>query len=163
MRHVRLKISDLAAVTGYTRFQMRGLLKEVFPNPPGKKGGTASQRTFSPHDLLVLVVACEIERKYGVKRAVLALVGEALRKTLTGPRAANRNARLVVTFTPPVASYLVPEASVSEGLVLMLGGLFAKVDEYLGVSGPANDINQTDLPLTPALVRGHRGGDSHSR
>jgi len=163
MRHVRLKISDLAAVTGYTRFQMRGLLSEVFPHPGRKKGAAASQRTFSPHDLLVIAVACEIERKYGVKRALLALVGEALRKTLTGPRAANRNARLVVTFAPPEVTYLVSEAPVSEGLVLMLGGLFAKVDEYLGVSGSANDSNQTDLPLTPALVRGHRGGSSHGR
>jgi len=162
MQHVRLKISDLAAVTGYTRFQMRGLLDGVFPRPDQERVA-ASQQTFSPHDLLVIAVACEIEQKYGVKRAVLALIGEALRKTLTGPRAANRDARVVVTFTPPTATYLLPETEVREGLVLTRGGLFAKVDEYLGVSGSNVDGDQTTLPLAPAIVRRHRDGGSHRR
>lgn len=162
MRHVRLKISDLATVTGYTRFQMRGLLDEVFPNPERGKG-TASQRIFSPHDLLVVTVACEIEQKYGVKRAVLALVSEVLRETLTGPRTASRDARLAVTFMPPTATYLVPDATVPEGLVLALGTLFAKVDEYLGVAGPSSDSAQAVLPLSPAIVTAHRGGGSRGR
>lgn len=162
MRHVRLKISDLAAVTGYTRFQMRGLLDGVFPHPNRRKV-TASQQTFSPHDLLVVAVVCEIEQKYGVKRPVLALIGETLRKTLTGPRAANRDARLLVIFTPPTVTYLLPETEVREGLVLTLGSLFAKVDEYLGVSGSGVDGDQTTLPLTPAIIRSHRGDGSHGR
>src|SRR5216683_896479 len=151
MRRIQLKISDLATVSGYTRFQMHGLLDEVFP--ARKRGkGTASQRTFSPHDLLVVTVACEIERKYGVKRAVLALASESIREALRGPRTANRDARLLVTFTPPTATYLVPDATVREGLVLELGGLFAKVDEYLGVAGPSNESAQAVLPLSPAMV-----------
>lgn len=124
---------------------------------------TTSQQTFSSHDLLIVAVACEIEQRYGVKRPVLALIGEELRKTLTGPRVVNRDARLVVSFTPPTVTYLLPDTDVREGLVLPLGGLFAKVDEYLGVSGFGVDGDQTTLPLTPAVVRSHRGGGSHAR
>lgn len=165
MRPIELKISELAVVTEYSRFQVDGLLKQVFANSLGKKAG--SQRTFSPQDLLVAAVACEIEQKYGVERKKLALVGDALRQTLTGPRRANREARLLVTFSPPVATYLVPDAAVAEGLVVKLSGLFAKVDEFLGVSGPSRESAQAILPLKPAIVNvnvtARRGSGSRSR
>lgn len=162
MPAIQLKISDLAAVAGYTRFQMRGLLNDVFPEPArGKR--TRSHRTFSPQDLLLITVACELERTYGVKRGVLALISEPLRQALNGPRAANREARLVVTFTPPMATYLVPEAPVTEGLVLALGPLFARVDEYLGVAESSRDSGQAVLALSPAIVTNRRGGSPRTR
>lgn len=155
MRHIQLRVSDLANVSGYSRFQIRGLLGEVFQNPTlGRKGD--SQQTFSPQELLVVAVTCEIEKTFGVARKKLALVGEALRRTLTGPRLTNRDARLLVTFTPPAAIYLDSEVPVTEGLVLRLGVLFAKVDGYLGVSGLSQDRAQKILPL-PAIAAA-RGG-----
>jgi hypothetical protein len=157
MRHIRLKISDLANVNGYTRFQMRGLLSELFPNAQSGEG-TLAKRVFSPHELLVVTVACEIERKFGVKRAVLALASKALSEALTGPRIVARGARLVVTFTPPAATYLVADSALpQEGLVVALGGLFARVDEYLGVAGPDSDRGQTTLPLTASVGAPQRG------
>jgi len=162
MRHIQLRISDLANVTGYSRFQIRGLLEEVFRNPVlGRKGG--SQQTFSPQELLVVAVACEIEETFGVARKKLALVGGALSRTLQGPRAMNRDARLLVSFTPPAAMYLDNGAPVIEGLVLGLGVLFAKVDGYLGVSGLSHDNAQTLLPLPPAIATARRVGGSRRR
>jgi hypothetical protein len=163
MLAIQLKISDLAAVAGYTRFQLHGLLNDVFPEPAcgGKK--TRSQRTYSPQDLLVVTVACELERRYGVKRSVLASVNVPLRQALTGPRKASREARLVVTFTPPTATYLVPEVPVTEGLVLALGPLFARVDEYLGVAESSRDGGQAVLALSPAIVTNRRGRSSQAR
>src|SRR5258706_8790757 len=102
---IQLKISDLAAVAGYTRFQMHGLLDEMFPEPARAGKRNRSQRTFSAQDLLVITVICELEKKYGVKRGVLALVSKPLRQTLTGPRKVNREARLLVTFRPPTVTY----------------------------------------------------------
>ena len=162
MPSIQLKISDLTKVTGYTRFQMRGMLDEVFPVSAHVKDG-GSQRTFSPQELLLVAVACEIEKKYGVRRSVLALASESLRKALTGPRASNREARLVVTFEPPTATYLVSDAPVREGLVLELGHLFALVDEYLGVAGPGGGSAQALLPLSPMMVTHRRGSSSRSR
>lgn len=154
MRPLKLKISDLAAVTEYTRFQVDGLLKQVFANSLGKKAG--SQRSFSPQDLLVAAIACEIEQKYGVGRKTLALASEALRRTLTAAREANWHARLLVTFSPPTATYLHPDAPVEEGLVVRLDVVFARIDEYLGVSRSNSESMQGTLPLNPGIVSSRR-------
>jgi hypothetical protein len=157
MRRIRLKISEVAEATGYTRYQMRGLLKEAFPrNALGKK--TGSQRTYSPQDLGVIAVVCAIEREYAVDRKKLALVADVLRDVLSGPRMANRDARLLVTFTPPTATYVDREMPLGEGLLVRLGPIFARVDEFLGVSGSSPETAQPSLPLRPTIVTGRRGG-----
>jgi hypothetical protein len=155
MSAIQLKINDLAKVTGYSRFQLDGLLKKAFVTSAlGKMSG--AQRKFSPQDLLVVVVACEIERKYRVERKALAQVGESLRQALTGPRRADREARLLITISPPAVFYLEPDAPVREGLVVSLGPLFATVDEYLGASGPSGEAVQGVLPLEPAVASSRR-------
>lgn len=151
MGSIQLKINDLAQVTGYSRFQLDGLLKTAFAGSSvGRRLG--AQRKFTPQELLVVAVACEIERKYGIERKALAQITEALRQALLGPRRANREARLVITITPPAVHYLESETSVTEGLVVNLGALFAKVDEYLGTSGPSSEPTQAVLPLQPAIA-----------
>jgi len=157
MRRIQLKISDFARVADITRFQADGLLEEVFSSRPLGRKGSGSHRTFTPHELLVFVVAHEIEQKYGVKRSVLAVVGEHLRQALNRPRPASREARLAITFAPPSATYLEPEVPIEEGIVVRLGPLFEKADEYLGVSGPSRDSNRI-LPLRPVIAAGRRGG-----
>jgi len=147
MAHVRLKISDVVAITGFTRFQLRGFLRDVFPVE--RKG--AGKRTFSPQELLVIAVACDLERSYGVRRSMLATVATSLSTVLKGPRPADRGARLAITFVPPTVTYLASEATVTNGLVIELGDLFAKVDEYLGVSR-TEQRNQAVLPLSPGVV-----------
>lgn len=156
MRRIQLKISDFARVADISRFQVDGLLRDVFLEQPLGKKARGSHRTFTPQDLLVFVVAFEIEQAYGVRRNMLALAGEHLRQALSGPRPANREARLVVTFAPPTATYLEPTAPAQQGLVVQLGPLFARVDEYLGVSGPNRDA-ATILPLRPVIASGRRG------
>jgi hypothetical protein len=137
VRRIQLKISDFADAAEVTRFQVDGFLKEVFSSRPlGKKSSGGSHRGFTPHELLVFVVALEIERKYGVKRNVLASVGEPLCQALTGPRrAASRDSRLLVAFEPPSAVYLDASMPVQEGIVVPLGPLFERVDEFLGFNG----------------------------
>jgi hypothetical protein len=155
MSAIELKINDLAKVTGYSRFQLDGFLKKAFAGSSvGRRSGT--QRKFSPQDLLVVAVACEIERKYQFERKALAQITEALRQALLVPRGANRAARLLITIEPPVVLYLEPNVPVTEGLVMNLGPLFAKVDEYLGASGPSPESAQVMLPLEPAIATSRR-------
>ena len=162
MGALELKISGLATLTGYTRFQMHGLLDEVFPGPTRTAKKARLHRTFSPRDLIAIAVVCELERKYGVKRSVLRSVGDPLRRALNGPRNSNREARLVVTFTPPTATYVESGGTVAEGVVLPLGPLFAKVDEYLGVAESNRDGGQGVLALSPAVLINRRGGRSRA-
>jgi len=110
----------------------------------------------------VIAVACEIEREYGVERKKLAVAAGALCRALARPRPADRDARLLLTFTPPAASYLEPNTPATEGLLVRLGPVFVRIDEYLGVSGPSEQAAQAQLPLRPTLASGRRGG-SHSR
>jgi len=162
MSRIQLKISDLARVADISRFQVDGLLKDVFSSRPLGKKASGSHRTFTPQELLVFAVAYEIEQKYGVKRSTLALVGEQLRQALTGPRKASRESRLVVRFAPASATYLDTGAVAVEGIVVQLGPLFAKVDEYLGASGPSRDSTPI-LPLRPVIATGRRGVGSRGR
>lgn len=162
MASILLTISDLSTVVGYTRFQMRGLLADVFPPTEWTKKGR-SQRKFSPQELLLVAVACELEKKYGIKRNVVALVADALRRTLSGPRSANTNVRLAITFVPPTATYLRDDQTVKEGLILPLGDVFASVDEYLGVTSSNRDQGQVALPLGPAVVTNRRVTGARSR
>ena len=162
MSALQLKISGLATVTGYTRFQMHGLLDEVFPGPGRAAKKPRSHRTFSPRDLIAITVVCELETKYGVKRSVLRSVGESLRRALNGPRNPNQEARLVVTFVPPTATYVESQTNVAEGVVLPLGPLFAKVDEYLGVAESRRDGGQGVLALSPSVLINRRGGRSRA-
>jgi hypothetical protein len=145
MAGLQLKISDLGAVTGYTRFQMHGFLDEVFRTFKGKK--RATQRTFSPQDLVVIAAACELEKLFAIKRSVLATVSGSLRQALIGPRNPNRDARLLITFSPPSVSYIDSDVFISQGVVLALGPVFAKVDEYLGVARASTETSQVVLPL----------------
>jgi len=162
MHPIRLKVSDLANVTGYSRFRVASLLNQVFKNSPlGSQSG--SQRTFTPQELLIVAVVCEIERKFHVQRKALALVSDALRRPLSGPRVANRRARLAITFSPAEAMYLSADTQVHEGLVLQLGPVFERVDEYLGVSGSSGVGAQSNLPLRPAIVTERRGSGSRRR
>jgi hypothetical protein len=154
MMPVQLKISDLALVTGYTRFQVDGLIKQVFGQSLGKIAG--AQRTYSPRDLLVVAVASQIEQRFATDRKALARVGDALRAALNGPRSANRDARLVVTFDPPSVVYLDRPVAVEEGIVIKLGSVFAKVDGFLGLSGNEDMGAQSPLPMAPTLVSGKR-------
>lgn len=154
MLSVQLKISDLAQVTGYTRFQIDGLIKQVFGQSLGKM--TGAQRTYSPQDLLVVAVASQIEERFATDRKALAQVGNALRAVLNGPRSANRDAKLVVTFVPPSVVYLDRSMAVEEGIVIKLGAVFAKVDGFLGMSGREQIGTQAPLPIAPTLVARRR-------
>ena len=152
MRSIRLKISDLAAVAGYTRFQMDGLIKQVFGRSLGKIAGT--QRSYSPQDLLVVSVITKMEQRFAVDRKSLARISDSLRAVLSGPRSANRHARLLATFDPPVVRYLESSDSVDEGIVVALGEVFSRVDEYLGVSSAGLEARQAPLPMPPISVPG---------
>lgn len=162
MRPIQLKISDLARVADVSRFQVDGFLKDVFSEHPLGKKGRGSHRTFTPQELLIFAVAYEIEQTFGVRRSMLALVGEQLRRALAGPRSVNRESRLAVTFLPATATYLEPVDLAREGIVVQLGPLFARVDEYLGVSGPSGNRSPI-LPLRPVVATSRRSVTARGR
>jgi hypothetical protein len=97
-------------------------------------------------DLIVLGVTQILEERYGLRRAAVAELGRHLQNALAGPKGANIEARLSVSVRPPKVEYLGPGSVAIEGLVIALGPLFEKIDDYLSFEP------QLSLQFGPSLV-----------
>lgn len=131
----RLTLTDIEAITGYTRNQARGVLDSLPQYANAPKLERVAQE-YTPHDLLVVSVVACLERTHRVQRSAIAEVFEAIYKELHGPRPQNRSPLLHVTFEPPTAVYCSDQQVVSEGITVALGPIFEKVDSHLGIFLP---------------------------
>jgi hypothetical protein len=124
-----LTVTDVCRVTGYTRYQLRGLLGEVLPEKASN--GPRVAREFTPHELLVIATVSELETRIGIRRAHIAIISKQLSDVLSGPRLVNRDARLVISFAPPSVSYVSDSTPANDAVVLSLGRIFERVDRYI--------------------------------
>ncbi len=141
----RLTAADVCAVTGYSRDELHALLRVLEPYSTDRPSPRVA-REFTPKDLVVLGVTQVLEDRYGLRRAAVAKLGPQLQSVLSGPRAANRDARLAISVRPPRIDYLEAGVQPSEGLVVALAPLFEKVDDYLTFEP------QLTLQFGPSLV-----------
>lgn len=136
-------------MTGYTRHQVRGLLKLALPDRSGK--GERFAREFRSQDLLLVAAMTELETRFGVKRSHVAVVAKRLAQVLSGPKEPNRQARLVVAFDPPRVVYAEDLFPVVDGVVMSLGSIFDRVDTYVSNAGAG--ARQESLRLSPTVLR----------
>lgn len=141
----RLTAADVCAVTGYSRDELHALLRVLEPYCTDKPSPRVA-REFAPRDLVVLAVTQILEERYGLRRTAVAELGQHLQNALAGPKGANREARLSVSVRPPKVDYLDMGAIATEGLVIALGPLFEKIDDYLSFEP------QLSLQFGPSLV-----------
>ena len=140
---------DACQVTGYTRDQMRGMLRDL---PPFVKGHSEGRnKTFSRIDLLTISVITLMEERYGVKRSAIAQFVQQLGAALSAPRLIDPRARLKVIAEPPQVTFLTEDLPVSEGLIIPLGPIFKTIDHYLGAHSDTD--GQGELPLGPVIMR----------
>lgn len=149
MRARKITMSDACEVTGYTRDQMRGMLRDLPLFAPPSSPRTA--RTFTRNELLVICVVAVLESRYGLRRGAIVNLIPALMSTLQGPRVANKTAHLNLVIDPCSVTYLPDNTAGLEGIILPLGSIFERVDHYLG--GYSEAGTQTELPLGPVMVR----------
>lgn len=140
----RLTAADVCTVTGYARDELHATLKVLWPYSVQAPSPRVA-REFSAQDLVVLSVTQALECRFGVRRAALASIGQALRAALSGPKVASRKARLVISIDPPTVDYVNTSITEREGLVVALGPIFEKVDGYLTFDA------QGLLPLTDVI------------
>jgi hypothetical protein len=152
MRHRKLTTVDVCEVTGYTRHQLRGLIDEL-PHYFAQVSLPRVARGFSFQDLLVLSVIHILEKNIGIQRAMVVPVAPLLQQALSGPKKANRGAKLIISFTPPTVKYVATGMPASDGVMLSLGPIFERVDHYLLPDGAER---QTDLKLGPVLITNER-------
>jgi hypothetical protein len=151
MKIRKITTTDVCEVTGYSRHQLRGLLAEL-PVYSSQKTVARVAREFTHADLVTLAVVHTLETRYSARREAVASISTLLRKTLTGPKAVNRDARLLVSFDPPAVSYLTGDASPQDGIHISLGPIFQRVDTYMGHGHPYGEKAQTEFRLGPTLV-----------
>lgn len=143
-------MSDACEVTGYTRNQLRGMLRDL-PQFVHSQSATRSARTFTRNELLTVCVIAEMESRYGTRRNAIGTIVGQLLSTLQGPRPVEPGARLNVIFESSLVAYLPENSNVSEGILIPLGPIFERVDHYLG--GHPETGWQTELPLGPVVMR----------
>lgn len=125
-----LTMSDLLAISGYTRDQMRGLL-EAMPAYASRNSQVRVARQYTAQDLLVVRTCSQLESCYGLQRSAVASFCDALRSVLSGPRPLSSTARLLFTFEPMNVRYVEVTEAIEEGLLIPLAPIFHAVDEYL--------------------------------
>jgi hypothetical protein len=130
--------ADLSGVTGYSRHQLRGLLKDL-PGYSGKAERARVARKYSRHDLVVIAVCCELESHYGLRRDAICRIVQEIQRALSGPKSVATDAKLVATINPPSAQYLDGRAEVSAGLVVPLQAILRRIDGYLSIDQPEEE------------------------
>lgn len=149
MRTRKLTSTDVCEVSGYNRFQLRGLLDKI-PLFADLSKGSRVAREFSPQDMIVLRVLFVLEHHIGINRATATSIAGPLSKVLSGPKKINKNAQLVISFEPLSVAYLDSNQPLNrDSLVIALGAVFERVDHYLI---PSQSYLQTGLTLGPMLV-----------
>lgn len=143
-----LKMADACSVSGYTRDQMRALLRDL-PSFTADQGAGRS-RVFTRVELLAITVISFMEQRYGVKRAAIGSILDQLMETLQVPREVDPFACLVIVTGEPSVSYTRLSEIVSEGLLIPLEPIFSRLDIYLGVRAPQS---QMEINLGPSALR----------
>lgn len=126
-----LKMADACSISGYTRDQMRGLLREL---PVFTKNQVAGRnREFTRVELLTITVISYMEQRYGIKRGAIKEILEKLIKTLEETKKVNSQSCLVIVIgESSVLSTYINEI-IPEGLVIPLAPIQEQLDTYLGV------------------------------
>lgn len=131
-------MADACSVSGYTRDQMRALLRDL-PSFTVDRGAGRS-RVFTRVELLAIAVISFMEQRYGIKRAAIGPILGLLLETLRVPRKVDAFACLVVVTGEASVSYARLNETVTEGLVIPLPPILDRLDTYLGVKASSKQV-----------------------
>lgn len=154
MKARKITVADACEITGYTRNQMRALLRDL-PAFGSLDGTTKSARTFTRHELLLICVIAEMETRFGIRRTAIGGLVQKLADALQVPRAVGMTARLDILFAPPSVTYSTAGGPVAEGVIIPLGPIFERIEQYL--SGYTDLGVQAELALGPVVWNEKRG------
>lgn len=146
-----LTVSDLLAVTRYTRDQMRGLL-DAIPAYASRDTKVRVAKHYAAHDLLVITACSFLETRYGLQRSAVSSFSEQLRSVLSGPRPISTSAHLMLNFDPREVRYVESVDEIQEGLIIPLSPIFQAVDEYLLPDQAHTAWSQRQLGFGPHAV-----------
>lgn len=143
-----LKMADACAISGYTRDQVRALLRDL----PSFTidDGSGRNRTFTRVELLVIAIISCMEQRYGIRRAAIGIILKQLIETLQIPREIDPLACLVVVVGENLVLYSRLSETLTEGVVIPLAPIFDQLDTYLGVK---THHKQMEISFGPSALR----------
>lgn len=148
-----LKMADACSISGYTRDQMRALLRDLPSFTVNQSAGRS--RVFTRVELLAIAVISFMEKRYGMRRAAIGVILERLLETLQAPREVDPLACLVIVTGEASVSYTRLNEVVTEGLVIPLAPIFDRLDTYLGAKIPQNQMEISFGPSAPHKIPVH--------
>ena len=148
-----LKMADACAISGYTRDQMRALLRDLPPFTVDQ--GTGKNRVFTRVELLTIAIISSMEQRYGIKRNAIGAALKPLLETIQVPREVDPLACLVVVTGDASVSYARLTDAVAEGLVIPLAPIFDRLDTYLGVKTPKKQMEVSFAPSALHTIATH--------
>ncbi len=148
----QITTADVSLLTGYSRHQLRGLIQAL----PGFKRRGKSERVaveYTPKELIILTICCELESKFGLRRDVISNIVGNLQNVLSGPRMASDNSRLLINTTNADVEYIEGVCEVAEGIVFPLQDIFRGVDNYLNNDSSYRNTAQKNLDYGPVAIQ----------
>ena len=148
-------MNDLCGLSGYSRDQVRGLLDKL-PMYAERRGRARIATVYTAQDLMVVALCCRLETRYSLRRETVAALAPHISKELARPRSVAQQARLVLEFDPPSATYVEKVDDLADGLVVALLPVFERVDDYLLSGHFVRASTQRDLALGPVAMEAER-------
>jgi hypothetical protein len=133
-----LKMADACAISGYTRDQMRAVLRDL-PSFTVDQG-SGRNRTFTRVELLTIAIIAFMEQRYGIKRKAIGMILDNLINTIQSPREIDPQACLIIITGESSVSYSRQNETVDEGLVIPLAPIFERLDTYLGAKSTQHQM-----------------------
>lgn len=141
-------MADACTLSGYTRDQMRALLRDL-PTFM-QNNGSGRTRIFTRVELLSITIVTFMEQRYGIKRVAIGAIIESLIKALQSPREIDSLACLIIITGEPSVRFSRLNEPVEEGLVIPLAPIFNQLDTYLGAKTTQKQI---EITFEPAILR----------
>ena len=90
-------------------------------------------REYSAAELLVIVICCELEESFGLRRKVIGALSNDILRCLSRPRNLHKAACLHIQVQPQSVTYFNDLVAVKAvvGLVVPLGNIFERIDAYI--------------------------------
>jgi hypothetical protein len=126
----QITISDLCELTGYSRDQIRGFLAEL-PRFACRTTEARVARVYSNQDVMLIVLFCQLETLYGLKRSFISTLSEQICSVLLAPRKVAKQAWLVIRMQNGTCEYVDKLPVIDNGLVVPLSPIFIAIDSYL--------------------------------
>ena len=131
---------------------------EYWPPKPRVVGSIPASRTNyaqvpDSHDFLVMIVACELDKTFALKRTAIAALVPKIAQEFAGPRPVAKSPKLFLTACPPMARYLDGETNIAQGFVLSLTDISSRVNEHVFQVKSDTSTRPSQRSFGPSLIQ----------